>query len=270
MFTNDDLEMITAIGRIVGVAVENATLHREMVTNERLAAIGQATAGIGHCVKNMLVGVKSGSDFLDMAVAEKNWSLAEKGRGMLAASTERIENLVLNLLAFSRDYKLEPLETHLDGLLDDLVRLMQPRAEKVGVTLTFHRGEIGPFHLDGQQMYRVLLNLITNAIEACEENGGEVTLFSRRNAEGCFVDIVDTGVGIPKDIHPKLFHAFVSSKGSQGTGLGLACSDKIVRAHGGIITVQSTLGEGSTFTVFLPAQPNQPTHAKRVEGATPE
>ncbi|MBI5092128.1 MAG: FHA domain-containing protein [Candidatus Hydrogenedentes bacterium] len=252
-FTPEDLELLTAIARVVGVAVENARLYKENVERERLAAIGEATAGVGHCVKNILTGVKGGEQFIDNALDQKDLKWLERGWPILRRSIERIETLVLNLLTFSRDRQPQIMPTDLNGLIEEVIEVLRHRAETAKVVFDFQRGDIGIVHVDGREIYRVLLNLLTNAVDACEENGGTITVTTYREPSGCYVEVSDTGAGIPPEIMPKLSQAFVSTKGSRGTGLGLACSYKIVREHGGDITCESEVGRGTTFTVCLPA-----------------
>jgi len=130
------------------------------------------------------------------------------------------------------------------------------------VRLEFEPAEEVEAQADSRGIYRVLLNLATNALDACERKGEVVSVRAYVNASGCYIEVKDDGVGIAPELLPKLSQAFVSTKGASGTGLGLACSYKLVRDHGGEITVASKSGEGATFTVFLPARlsPGQ-THA---------
>jgi signal transduction histidine kinase len=109
------------------------------------------------------------------------------------------------------------------------------------------------------------MNLVVNALEACQK-GGEVRIGCVSDDDGCTITIADNGCGIPEELLPKLSQAFVSTKGSGGTGLGLACSYKIVREHGGDVQVESTLGQGSQFSVFLPHIPrvSRPTEQIRM------
>ena len=254
LFSNNDLELLTVMGRVVGVAIENAHLHQEKMASERLAAIGQATAGIGHCVKNILVGIKGGGEFIDMGLERNDWKWVRKGWPLVRRSVERIEDLVLNLMLCSHDKKptLEP--TRLEYLVTEVLEVTRTRAEKGRVRVEFRDGDIGTVYVDGRDLFRVILNLTTNAIEACEEAGGAVVITTSRDARGCYIEVSDDGPGVDASIRDTLFQAFVSTKGSKGTGLGLACSERIVRAHGGVIWLESAPGKGSTFTVFLPSQ----------------
>lgn len=256
-FTKEDLELLTAIAWVVGIAVENARLYQESVDRERLAAIGQATAGIGHCVKNILTGIMGGGQLVDMAIAKKDLALVEKGWHIMNRAIERIENLVMNMLAFSRDHKPELTPVDINGLVTEVLDTVRPRAVKNNVTLEQQRGTLSPARVDGQQMYRVLMNLVTNAIEACERKGGTVTVGTSASDTGTSITVSDTGVGIPADVLPRLSQAFFTTKGSSGTGLGLACVYKIVREHGGTVTVKSESGKGASFTVFLPYDPTE-------------
>jgi signal transduction histidine kinase len=254
IFTKDNLELFTAISWVVGIAVENARLYQENVDRERLVAIGKATAGVGHCVKNILTGIMGGAQFIDMAIERKDITYLEKGWPIMSRSIERIENLVLNMLSFSRDHTPEFAPMDVNGLVNEVTETVRSRAEKGNVTLTFNQEDIGVVCADSREIYRVLLNLVTNALDACERKGGTVSVSTSAKPEGCCIEVSDTGVGIPAEVLPRLFQAFFTTKGSRGTGLGLACSYKIVREHHGTITVKSEPGQGTSFTVFLPRQ----------------
>ena len=113
---------------------------------------------------------------------------------------------------------------------------------------------IGEAELDGKGIYRCILNLVTNALDACAGARGTVTISTRSVADPDGVEIVvtDTGCGIAEEDLPQVFRVFYSTKGSDGTGLGLAVTQKIVREHGGEIAVESRRGTGTSFTIRLP------------------
>ena len=144
----------------------------------------------------------------------------ERGWPILRRSIERIETLVLNLLTFSRDRQPQIMPTDLNGLIEEVIEVVRQRAEAAKAAFQFVRGEIGIVYIDGREIYRVILNLLTNAVDACEEKGGTITVTTRREPTGCYFDISDTGSGIPPEIMPRLSQAFVSTKGSRGTGPG--------------------------------------------------
>jgi len=163
----------------------------------------------------------------------------------------------LNMLAFSRERKPEIAPLDLNGLVEEVFSIIRPRADRIGVKLEFDRDRPIMGHADSRGMYRVLLNLVTNALDACEKNGGTVTVRTYSREDGCCIEIRDTGPGIPEDVLPKLSQAFVSTKGSSGTGLGLACSYKIVREHGGEISARNHEDGGAEFTIFIPSRERQ-------------
>ncbi|NIA13593.1 MAG: FHA domain-containing protein [Nitrospiraceae bacterium] len=253
-FTEQDLQLLTVIGRVVGEAVENAQLHREMIERERLAALGEAMAGVGHCVKNILTAIRGGGHFIDRGVAESEIEFVGKGWPMLRRAMERIDMLVMNMLSFAHNPEPQRIETDIDVLCREVLGMVRTRADKLNITLEYEPCGGATAWVDERQLYRVLLNLLTNAVDACERTGGAVWVSSTCDTSGCTIKVRDSGPGVPPDILPKLSRAFVSSKGSNGVGLGLACSYKIVRAHGGDILVESTPGEGATFSVVLPSE----------------
>lgn len=249
-----DLELLSAIAGVVGVAVENARLYQENMERERLAAIGMATAGLGHCIKNILTGIRGGAQFVTMAIEKQDLKYLERGWPILRGATDRIDRLVMNMLVYSRDRKPERIRTDVNGLIRDVLGLFEERTKKYNVGLGFEPDAVGIANVDPQGIYRVILNLVVNAIEACEHNGGRVDVACICTEQGCTIRVADTGIGIPDEIIPQLSQAFVSSKGSAGTGLGLACSYKIAREHGGEIQVKRQARGGTVFTVFLPEQ----------------
>jgi signal transduction histidine kinase len=251
-FERADLELLTAVARIVGIAVENAQLHEQRMQQERLAAIGEATAGLGHCIKNIMTGVRGSSEIISIAVERQEYRGLNTAWPILLRCVERIDTLVMNMLSYSRRYELEPMLTDLGSLAREAVAMLRSQAEAKGIAVDYIYDGSAVINLDGREMLRVITNLLMNAIDACEKDRGEIVLDIHPDDEGLTLSIKDNGAGIPEDVLPRIFDAFYTTKGSRGTGLGLACCDKIVAQHGGRIDVESTPGEGSTFLVYLP------------------
>lgn len=253
-FGEDDLQLLTALGRVVGVAVENAQLYKENIERERLAALGEAMAGVGHCVKNILTALRGGGILIDRAFERSELDHMERNWPFVRRALERIDMLVINMLTFARDPQPSRTLTDINALVDEAIAMVHPRADKLKVTIEHVPCECEKAWLDERQVYRVLLNLLTNALDACESKGGAVVVTNHCDEKGCTIEVHDNGPGIAPEIIPKLSQAFVTTKGSAGIGLGLASCYKIVRAHGGDITVKSTPDQGATFTVFLPSE----------------
>jgi len=137
-------------------------------------------------------------------------------------------------------------------VVQEVVDTVRFRGPESGTTLVFEPQSLPIAWVDRTAVYRVVLNLVMNAAEACEENRGTVTVTCHGDEDVHTIEVRDTGPGITPDLLPKIFETFASSKGSRGTGLGLACCQKIAREHGGSVTCESTRGKGSVFTLFLP------------------
>jgi signal transduction histidine kinase len=269
-FSENDFQLFTAIAHVVGVAVENSRLHSDMLEQERLAAIGEATAGLGHCMKNILTGIKGGAEYVDTAIRKEDIEYVKKAWPIMSRAIARIEMLVVNLLTYSRERKPERMTINLNDLMRDVLEAVRSRADKCGVKLSLEEDPGTVADVDAQQIYRVVLNLVTNAIDACENaDGGDVGIATRNASGGCYIEVRDTGPGIPLEVRDRLGKAFVSSKGSAGTGLGLAVSYKLVREHGGDIQVESTSEKGTLFSIFLPRSAEdsgipRPTNIRRL------
>lgn len=270
-FSMADLELLSAVAGVVGVAVENARLYEDNVRKERAAAVGMATAGLGHCVKNILTGIRGGADLVSMALEKRNLDLVERGWPILARSIERVDLLVNNMLSYSKEREPQRQPLRLRDLVHEIVDNQSHRAAQAHVAL-HQEVEEGPlFYADPRDLHRALLNLVVNAIEACERSGGAVHVRVRQDKDGAYIEVADTGPGIPPEVLQRLPEAFLSTKGGSGTGLGLVCAYKIVQEHGGRIDVESPAGAGATFHVFLPQEirPGSPTQRMQLAPDTP-
>jgi len=255
-FTEDHLKLAIAIAHQAALAVEDTRYHQAMVQAERLAAIGQAMAALSHHIKNILEGLRSGSEILRMGLADKNEALLQQGWKIAEKNQNKIYDLVMDMLSYSKEREPAIEETDLNGIVQDVVELLQGRLKEIGGKLeTRLQQDLCRVPADPEGLHRALLNIISNAIDAVEERKNPtVGVISQLEAGGEWIRIivVDNGVGIPLDKQPEIFKPFVSSKGARGTGLGLAVSRKILREHGGDILLQSQPGKGSRFILRLP------------------
>ncbi|MFO0807311.1 MAG: ATP-binding protein [Gemmataceae bacterium] len=274
-FTDDHLHLAIALAHQAALAIEETRYYQAMVQAERLAAVGQTIAALSHHIKNILQGLKSGTEILGMGIQAKDDPLLRQGWKIVEKNQGKIYDLVLDMLSYSKEREpaVEPLD--LNALAGEVVELMRPRAVERGVRLDLTTVSLPMTPADSDGIHRALLNLIGNALDAVEDRRKPiVTVATEVEPSGEWVRIVvsDNGMGIPADKLDDVFRPFVSSKGSRGTGLGLPVSRKILREHGGDITVQSTPDVGSTFilrlpvqSVFLPA-----THLGRVSPPEPD
>jgi signal transduction histidine kinase len=232
-----------------------------MVQAERLAALGQTIAALSHHIKNILQGLRSGTDILRMGVEGPDEELLRQGWKIVEKNQGKIYHLVLDMLSYSKDREPAVEPTDLNELAGEVVELMKPRAADLTVTLSTRFAANLPVTLvDPEAMHRALLNLVGNALDAVEGRDAatvEVATEPEAGGDWVLVHVRDNGVGIPAAKLADIFKPFVSTKGARGTGLGLAVSRKILREHGGDILVTSTPDEGSTFTVRIPVKCSQ-------------
>jgi signal transduction histidine kinase len=274
-FTEEHLRLMIAIAHQAALAVEDTSYYKALVQAERLAAIGQTIASLSHHIKNILQGVRGGSYLIELGLGEhdatahdaepdpeslqKAVDTIRKGWKIVERNQDRISSLVLDMLTFSKEREPDPRPADLNQVAAEVVDLMASRAEELGVELVWHPARDMPtLMFDPEGLNRAILNVVTNAIDACDEReDGRVTVSTRYDDANKLAQVIvaDNGAGIAPDDLEAIFTVFVSRKGGRGTGLGLPVTRKILEEHGGQIHVESTVGKGSRFTMDLPASP---------------
>ncbi|MFP6666370.1 MAG: ATP-binding protein [Pirellulales bacterium] len=256
-FTEDHLKLMVAIGHQAALAVEDTSYYSAMVHAERLAAVGQTIAMLSHHIKNILQGIRGGSYLIELGLEEDDKEVMQKGWTIVEKNQARISNLVMDMLAFSKDREPEVIAADLNDVVADVIEIMRTRAEEMSVKLSWRpAGDLPKLMFDPEGMHRAVLNVVTNAIDACEtiENTSvEVSTSYLPAEDAARVVVKDNGSGIEPEQLQNLFALFVSTKGARGTGLGLHVSQKICREHGGRILVDSQPKSGSRFTLEIPA-----------------
>jgi two-component system NtrC family sensor kinase len=273
-FTDDHLRLITAIGHQAALAIEDTYYYSALVQNERLAAMGQTIATLSHHVKNILQGIRGGSYLIEAGLDRDDTSAVRRGWAIVDRNQERISNLVMDMLTFSKERVPERIEEDLNTTVAEVVELMGSRASQQSVDLGCNLDvSIPPATFDPDAIHRAVLNLVTNAIDAASgENDLESDFDTEESIEGGVrerakvfvqtqfdpetgwtIDVVDNGPGVPEEDRGKIFSLFESSKGMRGTGLGLPVCAKIMREHGGEIEhVDPGISRGTCFRLRLP------------------
>jgi signal transduction histidine kinase len=255
-FKEDHLHLASAIAHQAAIAVEESRYHEALVNAERLAAVGQTIAALSHHIKNIMQGVRFGADMVRSAIKEDDQELLSKGWRLVERNQNRIDDLILDMLSYSKER--EPLveATDLNKLCEDVLELVRGRATERGIAIEWRSGTgVNAVPCDGDGIHRAVLNLASNAVDALEDRpNAKLSMQALIEPDGNWAKIIvmDNGPGIPEEKHEDIFKPFVSTKGSRGTGLGLPVSRKIVREHGGDILVQSVPDKGSKFTIRLP------------------
>lgn len=251
-FHDEHLRLITAIGHQAALAIEDTFYYSALLQGERLAAMGQTIATLSHHIKNILQGVRGGSYLIETGLQREDTDAIRKGWAMVDRNQERISNLVLDMLTFSKEREPQRVEGDLNTTLRDVVELMRGRAGELGRAVRVELEEtLPPASFDPDAMHRAVLNLVTNAIDASES---VILIRSRYDAAtGWIVEVEDDGEGVPEDEREQIFSLFESKKGARGTGLGLPVSAKILREHGGQIDADDSPLGGACFRIILPA-----------------
>lgn len=268
-FSKEQLALMNAIGRHTALALANIDQAQRRLHAERLAAVGEAVASLSHSIKNILQGLRGGADLVEIGLTKGDQKTARNGWDILKRNLDRIVQLTMNMLAFGRRPTLELEATKLGKLVEDCVRLYEPRCAEQGIALIADVDhEMPPIHLDPGLVHQAVMNLIGNAVEAVEPGEGAVTVRAvfHEPAMGpipargvltpspwCEVAVIDNGPGIPNDKLGWIFEPFNTTKGLRGTGLGLAVTRRIAADHRGRIRVESAQGRGSAFRLLLPA-----------------
>ncbi len=234
----------------VALAVERADAVSALEDARRLAALGQFAAAIAHDIRTPLTSIS-----LNVQILRRKLQLSDDDREHLDIALEelaRLDKSVAEILDFAKPVRLTAEDIDVGDLLEDAAKGLSPVLSERGVALRYEPSSTLTIHGDAQRLRQVLVNLVGNAADASKP-GAEVTLRATPANDGQIaIEVEDRGRGIGADDLPRIFEPFFTTR-PDGTGLGLAICHKVVRAHGGDIRVRSTVGEGSTFTVMLPA-----------------
>jgi two-component system NtrC family sensor kinase len=248
----------------------------EVARGEKLASIGQLAAGIAHELNNPLTGVLTFTHLLRKKMPEGSQDAEDLD--LVIRETKRCASIIRRLLDFAREKTPEKKLVDLNGLIEETVRFVERSAALQQIDISMElEAQLPQLNVDADLIKQVLMNILVNAQQAIAERGWIMVKSrlheARRFAGGeqavpaVEISVTDTGCGIPQANLQRIFDPFFTSKEvGKGTGLGLSVSYGIVRSHGGEIEVESTVGEGSTFRVYLPA----PSPAKVLQDNTSE
>lgn len=238
---------------------ESKALKGQLIRQTRLAAVGQTAAGLAHCIKNLLHGMGAAAYLVDQGLGDGDLELTRQGWRMVKHNLEQVNGLSQDLLAYAKDRRPQYQPFDLNRLLEEVAGLVAGRAQELGVTVRIEGDPAcARVVLDPHGIRRVVLNLLSNALDALAEAASppakpEVVLRCGRDGFGLVtINVSDNGPGITPEVRRHLFAGLFSTKGSRGTGLGLLVSQKIVEEHGGAIDCFSVPGQGARFTVVVP------------------
>jgi signal transduction histidine kinase len=233
-----------------------ARLQEELIQSERLAAVGETVAGLAHSLKNTLNALRAGQYVVDRAMELNDAEKLRKGRQVMKSAVGQVERLTFDMLYYIKERQPELEAVDPNQIAREVIDGTEDSAELRGVDLRAELDpEIGTLALDRTAIFRALVDLVTNAIDACaeSESGDLVVLRTRRaGPQEIVLTVEDNGIGISEEVRSKLFTRLFSTKAGKGTGLGLSVVKKIAEGHGGDVEVESEPGKGSAFHIHLP------------------
>jgi signal transduction histidine kinase len=274
-FSSDDTALLEALAMQIGVVLENSQQYRRMQERDRLAALGQMAAGLAHEIKNPLGAIKGAAQLLgeehEGFVIDPS---SQEFIGIILEEVERLDRVVGSVLDYARPSRGNPGVVDVNATVKRTIQLLAQERKEGVVLETRLAEELTPVRADPEQLRQVLINLVRNAVQAM--NGrGTVTITSwqrhgwrpgwggpNTGTDWVEVAVRDEGSGILPQVLDNLFVPFFTTK-SQGTGLGLAISQRLIESMGGRILVASQPGQGSTFSIVLPATTDTSTPLPR-------
>ena len=229
---------------------------------DHLASLGLMIGSISHGMKGLLTSLDGGLYLVSSGLRKKDLKRVEEGCRAARETAERIRKMVLDILYYAKERELNRAAVPAAEFATDVARVIRPRLDEYGIRFDCGFDEnAGTMAVDADYLHAALVNILENAVDACLKDHVSPTHridFSMIDqGDDIVFAIADDGIGMDSDACEHIFSLFYSTKGRKGTGLGLFIANRIVGQHGGTITVASTPGEGTVFTVRIPRTPPQ-------------
>lgn len=242
--------------------------REQLLMSKKLAALGELTAGIAHELNNPTAVILGNMEVL-MDELGSNLEPARFEADLIIEQVDRIRSIINNLMQYSRHTEIGGDTEMVDcnKLLQDTLVLVRHQLDRKQIKVNLELNSTTLITINRQELQQVLINLCVNAIQAIEKKG-QLCLSTREwDGRGVVIAVEDNGAGIEESNKDKLFDPFFSTKGNDGTGLGLSVSYGLIRRYGGNISVESTLGVGSLFEIWLLSNPviNDNEHEQALE-----
>jgi len=223
----------------------------------QLTSLGLLIGSISHGLKGLLNGVDGGFYLVNSGLEKSNQDRVKKGWEMVERNVGRIRNMVMDILYYAKDREPKYENLSAQKVVEEISALLTKKAQDMGVGFTQSvEPTAGEFDGDGQAVRAMLVNILENSLDACrvdrKQDKHGVSFSARGDAEHIIFEVADNGIGMDRETREKIFTLFFSSKGAEGTGLGLFIANKIAMQHSGNIGVESEEGKGTKFVITLP------------------
>jgi PAS domain S-box-containing protein len=233
---------------------EKKLLQVQLAQSEKLAALGRFTANVAHEIRNPLTAIGGFARRLDKNIPEG--TKEKEYAALIITEVTRLEGILKNVLAFSRDITPQMEKHGLHEMIDNILKINEEVFREKSIAIHASYNDMTPIFIDETHVHEAVENIVLNAIDSMPAGGSLYITIDKRVIEGIpfiYVEIKDTGVGIPHDKLNMIFEPFYTTKITQkGTGLGLSITKKFVEEHGGFVEVESVEGTGTTFTLYFP------------------
>jgi len=249
----------SADGQIQSVMEMSTNITQIRKLQSQLTSIGLLISTISHGIKGLLTGLDGGRYLVKTGLEKDKPERVKQGWAMVERNIERIRSLVLDILYYAKDRQPNWETLAALAVAEEVCGLLQSKAAEQGIELKRELDpQAGEFEGDAKAIRSLLVNLIENSLDACrvdkKKDAHQVTVGLRGHPDHLEFEVRDNGIGMEQEAREKAFSLFFSSKGTEGTGLGLFISHKIAQAHGGAIALESELDRGTRFVVKLPRQ----------------
>ncbi|MEA3493091.1 MAG: ATP-binding protein [Candidatus Margulisiibacteriota bacterium] len=231
------------------LSAENKKLFQSLLRSDKLAALGTLSAGMAHEIKNPLASIKGMTQVLDENLNDPEF--IKKYQELVSRQIDRINNLVEKLLKFGQPQTLALKEFDLCQVIEDVLSLLENQCKKKQVEVVKELKHRPKIEGDAEQLSQVFMNFLLNAIQAMGDRGELSVKSAPRGPNFLCIEVRDTGAGIPTGKIDNIFDPFFTTR-DKGTGMGLAVAYRIVKEHGGEINVESEIGRGTEFRIWLP------------------
>jgi PAS domain S-box-containing protein len=248
-----------AAGQVTHVMEMSTNITQVRQLQEHLSSLGLKISSISHGIKSLLTGLDGGVYLVDSGLARQDPIRVKDGWEAVKLTVGRIRMLVQNILFFAKERELKWQPVSAFDFLCEVASALELKIKAQGIEFEcdFDRA-LGDFEVDAGVVRIALINILENALDACLDDvpkpSHAITFKARPDDGHIHIEIADNGIGMDSDTRQNLFTLFFSSKGDQGTGLGLFIAKKIIEQHGGRIAVDSESGAGSRFKIVLPKQ----------------
>ena len=256
------------ISQVIEMSV-NITQIRQL--QDQLASLGLLVGSISHGIKGLASALDSGIYLMNSGLEINDRERIEKGWNIVSRNVDRIRSMISDILYYAKDRDLQYELVEIKPFIADIAEMMSSKAENFRVEFKTEFGDsLGEFKVDPSAVRSARVNILEHAFDACRKDLDkplhQVTfrVYLDNSSGNIIFDVIDNGIGMDRETKEKVFSLFFSSKGIEGTGLGLFISNKIISKHGGTIELQTTPQKGSHFRVVLPREPMSESNRHKI------